>query len=72
MWKKSLARIRSKRPRFRSGNPRRIRSILQGMERLEDRSLLAAVSWTGLGGNTNWSNGANWSTLRIHRRHWTT
>src|SRR5262249_9408808 len=32
------------------------------IESLEDRMLLATDTWTGLGGNANWSNPANWSS----------
>jgi len=35
------------------------------MEQLEDRRVLAAVSWTGSGGNLLWSNPANWSTNEL-------
>ncbi|MFO0943395.1 MAG: hypothetical protein U0930_21890 [Pirellulales bacterium] len=31
-------------------------------ESLEDRAMLAVVSWTGLGDGHSWSNGANWSS----------
>jgi RHS repeat-associated protein len=33
-----------------------------GLERLEGRCLLTAVSWTGAGDGTSWTNPANWST----------
>lgn len=32
-----------------------------GIERLENRLLLAVHTWTGAGGNGNWSNAANWT-----------
>lgn len=35
------------------------------MEQLEDRRMLAAVSWTGGGGDLLWSNPANWSTAQL-------
>ena len=31
------------------------------MEALESRQMLAAVSWTGGGGNNQWTTAANWS-----------
>ncbi|MCC6425594.1 MAG: hypothetical protein IT435_02115 [Phycisphaerales bacterium] len=33
-----------------------------GLERLEGRSLLAAISWTGFGGDMYWDNPANWAS----------
>ncbi len=35
---------------------------IHAIEFLESRRLLAAVSWTGLGDDTNWSDPNNWST----------
>ena len=36
------------------------RASLQ-LERLEDRAVPATHTWTGAGGDGNWSNSANWS-----------
>jgi hypothetical protein len=43
----------------RTGSRRR---LLRGVELLETRRMLAAVSWTGAGDGTSWTNSANWST----------
>lgn len=37
------------------------RLLPRGFERLEDRSLLANVTWDGGGGNFDWGNASNWS-----------
>ncbi len=51
------ARRRNRRGRF---DPHRRRPY--GFEQLEGRYLLTAVSWTGTGDGTNWTNPANWSS----------
>jgi hypothetical protein len=51
------ARRRNRRARF---DPHRRRPY--GFEQLEGRYLLTAVSWTGAGDGTSWTNPANWST----------
>lgn len=38
------------------------RPLSRGFERLEDRSLLATVTWDGGGGNFDWNTLDNWST----------
>ena len=54
------ARRRNRRGRF---DPHRRRPY--GFEQLEGRYLLTAVSWTGAGDGTNWTNPANWSTQAV-------
>src|SRR3954470_20986650 len=41
---------------------RRRRIIRNAIERLEQRRLLAAVAWTGLGDGVNWTDPSNWSS----------
>jgi hypothetical protein len=38
------------------------RKSLRGLEELERRHLLAAVSWTGMGDQVNWTDPNNWSS----------
>src|SRR5262249_38797902 len=52
-----LTRRRSRRQRIPQFRP--------WMERLEDRTLLTAVNWTGLAGDSNWNTAANWSTNAV-------
>ena len=52
--RRSLKRTIRRRPGFRK--------TLASTQYLEDRTLLSAVTWTGLGGDSNWSNGSNWDT----------
>jgi hypothetical protein len=56
---KQIARKAEKRNKI-GIKKRAFRRLL--MEQLEDRRVLAAVAWTGAGGNLLWSNPANWST----------
>src|SRR5271169_6649969 len=55
------ARRRSRAPSCKI--PRRI--LLRGVELLETRRMLAAVSWTGLGDQINWTDPNNWSTQAV-------
>src|SRR5262249_3639749 len=34
-------------------------------EALEDRRMFSAISWTGMGDGTNWSDRLNWSAARV-------
>src|SRR5437870_817797 len=59
-------RARLRRPQFALAPARvatrarrTMRTTLLQLEQLEDRTLLAPVSW--LGGSGDWNNGANWS-----------
>jgi hypothetical protein len=65
---KSLARALSRRLQKsafrRDGRARRGRRVLQ-MEWLEARLNLSAVTWTGLGGDFQWDDAANWSPAQI-------
>ena len=38
------------------------RSFRSGWERLEDRTLLSSITWTGTAGDNNWDTAANWSS----------
>ena len=65
LWPKYLSATEVRlTPRRRARNRRRDldRKRLRGFERLESRCLLTAVSWTGGGDGTSWTNPANWST----------
>ncbi|MCA9012946.1 MAG: hypothetical protein KDB01_24510, partial [Planctomycetaceae bacterium] len=62
-----LSNLPSKVSRQLSPSGRRIRRrrsnrISHAIHELETRTLLAAVSWDGGGGDLNWSNAANWDT----------
>ncbi len=62
-----LSRLQSNVSRQLSPSGRRIRRrrsvpISREIHELETRTLLAAVSWDGGGGDLNWSNAANWDT----------
>ena len=52
------------RPRLTTNSRRKRRSLRHQLagERLEDRRLLAVVTWDGGGGNNNWNTAANWDT----------
>ena len=52
---------RSKHPGESRQPARRRRPGTLGIESLEDRLLLAAVSWDGGAGTLNWGDAANWS-----------
>jgi hypothetical protein len=54
---------KSRKRNHQNDKKRSFRRLL--MEQLEDRRVLAAVSWTGSGGNLLWSNPANWSTNQL-------
>ncbi len=68
-WKNLLSRLSARCPSRRGA--RRLQHLKAGyvqystgsdsIERLEDRALLATISWDGGGGNFNWNNAANWS-----------
>ncbi len=44
---------------------RRRQSLRKSFERLEDRRLLAVVSWDGGGNDLNWNNALNWDTNQL-------
>src|SRR4051794_158562 len=45
----------------RRGSPRRAMALVARVESLEARTLLSAVTWTGLAGTMSWNDAANWS-----------
>src|SRR5262249_43392181 len=49
----------------RSRDRARSRSRRLRFERMEERTLLSAVSWTGQAGDNNWDTPGNWSTANI-------
>jgi len=57
-------RRRPARVRMRRQNKRKAIQY-SAAESLEDRVMLAAVSWTGAGDGTNWNNAQNWSTQAV-------
>ncbi len=58
----SSKRSQSSRKRSSLGRSAQLRRRLLMTERLEDRTLLAVVTWVGDGSDLNWNNPANWST----------
>jgi hypothetical protein len=60
----SRSGLRNK-PRRRGGQYRELRRRLAMLETLEERHLLAALVWTGDGGDLNWNNPANWSANEL-------
>ena len=56
-----LRAISNRRPR----KTRRTASYSPRVERVEPRTLLSAVNWTGDGGDSNWDTAANWDTNAV-------
>jgi autotransporter-associated beta strand protein len=54
-WQRLLQSLRTRRPGPRLRNNRQLK-----LELLEDRCVPTTFTWTGQGGNSQWSNGGNW------------
>ena len=61
---KYIQRLRAKTERSQSESRKSARRLLLGPERLEDRRVLATITWTNAAGG-DWNLAANWDLNRL-------